>query len=108
MDGHFVPNLTIGPVVVKAVRRVTTLTLDTHLMIENPERYIPAFADAGANFISVHEEVCSDLRPVIDQIRRCGVRPAVAINPATPLQRVIDVLPEIDMLLIMTVKIGRA
>src|SRR5438045_9474566 len=78
MDGHFVPNLTIGPVVVAAVRKVTALTLDTHLMIENPERFIPAFADAGAHFISVHEEICHDLRAVIRQIRECGVRPAVA------------------------------
>jgi ribulose-phosphate 3-epimerase len=106
MDGHFVPNLTIGPVVVAAVRRVSTLTLDTHLMIENPERFIPAFADAGTHFISVHEEICRDLPAVIQQIRGVGVRPAVAINPDTDLGRVADILPDIDMLLLMSVNPG--
>ena len=106
MDGHFVPNLTVGPVIAGAVRKVTDLTLDTHLMIEQPERFIPAFAEAGANFISVHQEVCADLPEVIRQIRGCGVRPAVAINPDTPLETVKDILPQIDMLLIMTVHPG--
>lgn len=106
MDGHFVPNLTIGPAVVAAVQKVTHLTLDTHLMIEHPEQFIPAFAKAGANFISVHQEACPDLPAVLRQIRECGVRPAVAINPETPLETVIDVLPHIDMLLIMTVHPG--
>jgi ribulose-phosphate 3-epimerase len=106
MDGHFVPNLTIGPVVVAAVRSVTTLTLDAHLMIENPERFIPAFAEAGTNFISVHEEICHDLPAIIAQIRQLGVRPAVAINPATELGRVAGILPDIDMLLIMSVNPG--
>ncbi len=106
MDGHFVPNLTIGPAIAGAVRKITALTVDTHLMIEQPERFIPAFAEAGANFISVHQEVCVDLPEVIRQIRGCGVRPAVAINPDTPLETVKDILPQIDMLLIMTVHPG--
>ena len=106
MDGHFVPNLSIGPAVVQAVRKVTRLTLDTHLMIEHPERYIPAFADAGTNYISVHAEVCADLPAVLRQIRDRGVRPAVAINPETRLERVTEVLADIDMLLIMSVHPG--
>ena len=106
MDGHFVPNLTIGPAVVAAIRKITSLTLDTHLMIEHPERFIPAFAHAGTNFISVHEEACADLPEVIERIRSQGVRPAVAINPATPLDHVADLLPSIDMLLLMTVNPG--
>ena len=106
MDGHFVPNLTIGPAVVRAVRKVTRLTLDTHLMIEEPERFIPAFAEAGTNFISVHGEICDDLPAVIRQIRDLGVRPAVAINPETPIERVQHILPQIDMLLVMTVHPG--
>jgi len=106
MDGHFVPNLTIGPAVVAAVRKVTQLTLDTHLMIEHPERFIAAFAKAGTNYISVHAEVCDDLPSVIAAIRTHGVHPSVAINPDTPLETVIDVLPQIDMLLLMTVHPG--
>lgn len=106
MDGHFVPNLTIGPAVVAAVRKVTQLTLDTHLMIEHPEQFIPAFAKAGTNYISVHAEVCEDLPAVIAEIRKHGVHPSVAINPDTPLDRVIDVLPRLDMLLLMTVHPG--
>ena len=85
MDGHFVPNLTIGPDVVKAVRRVSKLTLDTHLMIEHPEKFTPAFVEAGADYISVHVEICQDLPAVIRQIRGCGRKPAVVINPDTPL-----------------------
>lgn len=108
MDGHFVPNLTIGPAIVQAVRKTTRLTLDTHLMIEEPERFIPAFADAGSNFISVHQEISSDLGELIRQIRARKVRPAVAINPDTPLETVADILPLIDMLLIMSVHPGFA
>lgn len=108
MDGHFVPNLTIGPGVVRAVRKVTRLTLDAHLMIEEPQRYIPAFAQAGANFISVHQEVAAPLPDLIRQIREHGARPAVAINPETPLDTVVEVLPSIDMLLVMSVHPGFA
>jgi len=106
MDGHFVPNLTIGPAVVRALRKRTGLTLDTHLMIEEPERFIPAFAEAGSDFISVHEEVASDLGSLIEQIRAHHARPAVAINPDTPLETVADILPSIDMLLVMSVNPG--
>jgi ribulose-phosphate 3-epimerase len=108
MDGHFVPNLTIGPDIVRAVHGVTRLTLDVHLMIEEPHRFIPAFAKAGANFISVHPEVAAKLSDLIRQIREHGVRPSVAINPETPLEMVIDVLPSIDMLLVMSVHPGFA
>jgi len=108
MDGHFVPNLTIGPDIVRAVHRVTRLTLDVHLMIEEPHRFIPAFAKAGANFISVHPEIAAKLSDLIRQIREHGVRPSVAINPETPLETVIDVLPSIDMLLVMSVHPGFA
>jgi ribulose-phosphate 3-epimerase len=106
MDGHFVPNLTIGPAVVAAVRKVTKLTLDTHLMIEHPEQFIPAFAQAGTNYISVHAEVCRDLPAVITEIRKHGVHPSVAINPETPLEPLVDILPLVDMLLVMTVHPG--
>lgn len=106
MDGHFVPNLTIGPAVVRAVRKVTQLTLDAHLMIEEPQRYIPAFAQAGANYISVHQEVTAPLPDLIRQIRDHGARPAVVINPETPLAAVTDVLPSVDMLLVMSVHPG--
>lgn len=106
MDGHFVPNLTIGPDIVKAVRKVTKLTLDTHLMIENPEKYIPAFAEAGSNYISVHVETCRDLPAVIGQIRQLGVKPAVVVNPDTALTQAEPVLDQVDMLLIMSVHPG--
>jgi ribulose-phosphate 3-epimerase len=108
MDGHFVPNLTIGPGIVHAVRKVTRLTLDVHLMIEEPQRFIPAFAKAGANFISVHQEVAAKLPDLIRQIREHGVYPAVVINPETPVGTVIDILPSIDLLLIMSVHPGFA
>ncbi len=108
MDGHFVPNLTIGPPVVRALRKVTRLTLDAHLMIEEPERFIPAFAEAGADYISVHQEIGQDLPGLIRQIRDHGCHPAVAINPDTSLDTVRDVLPSIDMLLVMSVHPGFA
>jgi ribulose-phosphate 3-epimerase len=108
MDGHFVPNLTIGPAVVRAVRKVTSVTLDAHLMIAEPERYIPAFAKAGADFISVHQEVAAPLPDLIRQIRDHGAHPAVVINPETPLETVIDILPSVDLLLIMSVHPGFA
>ena len=107
MDGHFVPNLTIGPAIVGAVRKVTDLTLDTHLMIEEPERYIAAFAENGANVVSVHAEVCGDRLPaVVSEIRSHGVQPGVVINPGTPLDAATAVLPEVDLLLIMSVNPG--
>ena len=106
MDGHFVPNLTIGPDVVKAVRKITKLTLDTHLMIDNPEKFIPVFEEAGADILSVHAEVCRDLKGTFQSIREHHMRPAVVINPDTPVSAVADVLTDVDMLLIMSVYPG--
>lgn len=106
MDGHFVPNITIGPLVVRAVRRVTALPLDVHLMIERPERYIPAFAEAGASYLTVHVETCPHLHRTVQQIREVGVRAAVTINPATPLSLLDEILPFVDMVLLMTVNPG--
>jgi ribulose-phosphate 3-epimerase len=106
MDGHFVPNLTIGPPVVEALKKVATLPLDVHLMIEHPERYIADFARAGASYLTVHQEACPHLHAVIQEIRNHEVKPAVVINPGTPLASVEAVLPDIDMLLIMSVNPG--
>ncbi len=106
MDGHFVPNLSIGPQVVHAVRRRTRLPLHVHLMIESPERFISAFAGAGASAITVHVETCPHLHRTIEQIREAGVRPGVTLNPATPLCLVEPILPSIEVLLIMSVDPG--
>ncbi len=106
MDGAFVPNITVGVPVVEAVRRNTSLPLDVHLMIEQPERMIPAFVEAGATSLTVHEEACPDLHRAIHMIRRLGARAAVALNPATPVATLEEILPLIDMVLIMTVSPG--
>jgi ribulose-phosphate 3-epimerase len=106
MDGHYVPNMTIGPLVVEAVRRSTSLPIDVHLMIERPERYIPAFVAAGANSLSVHGETCPHLHRTIQQIHELGARASVALNPATPLNTLDEILPELDMVLLMTVNPG--
>lgn len=106
MDGHFVPNMTIGPVVVKAARAATKLTLDVHLMIEKPELYIDAFVDAGADIISVHAEACPHLHRTLQQIRQAGAQPAVALNPHTPLDVLEYVLEDCAMILIMSVNPG--
>jgi ribulose-phosphate 3-epimerase len=106
MDGHFVPNLTIGPQVVEVVRKATTLTVDVHLMITNPERYVADFARAGADYLSVHQEACPHLHAVVQDIRRQNVKPSVALNPATPLGTVEPILGDLDMLLIMSVNPG--
>jgi ribulose-phosphate 3-epimerase len=106
MDGHFVPNLTIGPKAVEAIRKSTRLPLDVHLMIEHPERYIPEFASAGADYISVHQEACVHLHAVVQDIRRERAKPAVVLNPATPVSAVELILPDVDMLLIMSVNPG--
>ena len=106
MVGRFVPNITIGPVVVQAVRASTKLPLDVHLMIVEPDRYLEAFARAGADVISVHAEAVPDLRPVLRQIRALGKRAAVAVNPASPLDGLPELLPELDMVLIMSVNPG--
>ncbi len=106
MDGHFVPNLTIGPPVVEAIRRSTTLPLDVHLMMTNPERYIADFAAAGADHLLVHQETCPHLHAVLQEIRRHKVRPGVVLNPGTPLASIDAVLADIDILLIMSVNPG--
>jgi ribulose-phosphate 3-epimerase len=106
MDGHFVPNLTIGPLVIEAVRRATTLPLDVHLMIEDAERWVPAFAKAGADLIGVHVEACPHLHRTLHQIRELGKRPCVVLNPATPLEAIEWVLGDVAQVLIMSVNPG--
>ena len=106
MDGHFVPNITVGPLMVEAARRATDLPLDVHLMIENPDAYIEAFARAGSSILTVHAETGYHLQRTLRAIRDTGMRPAVALNPATPLASVEHVLDDIDMILIMTVNPG--
>jgi len=106
MDGRFVPNITIGPLVVEAVRKVTRLPIDAHLMIVEPERYVEAFAKAGADLISVHAEVSPHLHRTIQAIRAAGARPSVALNPSTPLDCLEYVLGDVDMVLLMTVNPG--
>ena len=106
MDGHFVPNITVGPLVVEAVRRVTCLPLDVHLMIERPERYIETFVNAGADSITLQHEACVHLHRCVQITRDLGARTAVAINPATPIAVLQEILPFLDMVLIMTVNPG--
>jgi ribulose-phosphate 3-epimerase len=106
MDGHFVPRITIGSLVVEAIRPVTTLPLDVHLMIEHPERQVADFVHAGADGITVHVEACDDVAAVLTLIRNAGARPGLALNPATPLARVRPFLGLIDLLLVMTVNPG--
>ncbi|XEC96982.1 ribulose-phosphate 3-epimerase [Paenibacillus tarimensis] len=106
MDGHFVPNLTFGPLVVAAARPYTKLPFDVHLMIERPELYIAAYAEAGADRITVHAEACVHLHRVVNMIRELGLPAGVALNPATPLAAVEHVLDDIDLILIMTVNPG--
>ncbi len=106
MDGHFVPNITMGPIIVEAVRRSTTLTLEAHLMITNPQQYIEDFAKAGADVIIVHQEVCPHLHRVIQQIKAAGKQAAVALNPSTPVFLLEDILSLLDLVLIMTVNPG--
>jgi ribulose-phosphate 3-epimerase len=106
MDGHFVPNITIGPLVVEAVKRVTDLPVDVHLMIENPDSYISAFARAGASHISVQVETCIHLNRTIQRIKDCGVHAGVVLNPATPLASLEWVLEDVDYVLIMGVNPG--
>jgi len=108
MDGHFVRNITIGPVVVKGLKKITSLPLDVHLMIEEPERYIEAFAEAGSTWITVHEEVCPCLSRVIKRIRKLNVKPGVVLNPPTSLKRLYPILDEVDLVLLMSVNPGFA
>lgn len=106
MDGRFVPNLTLGPVVVEAVHKATRLPLDVHLMIIEPERYIEAFAEAGASLISVHVEACPHLHRTLQQIRHAGAKPSAVLNPSTPLVMIEDVLGDLEMVLLMSVNPG--
>ncbi|WP_423800630.1 ribulose-phosphate 3-epimerase [Neobacillus sp. SAB-20_R2A] len=106
MDGHFVPNITIGPLIVEAIRPVTKLPLDVHLMIESPERYIGAFVKAGADIITVHVEACTHLHSVIHQIKSAGIKAGVVLNPHTPVSLIEHILEDIDLVLLMTVNPG--
>jgi ribulose-phosphate 3-epimerase len=106
MDGHFVPNLSFGPLLVQAVRQVTRLTLDVHLMIEQPERYLADFARAGADRLTVHVETCPHLHRTIEQIKEVGCQAGVTLNPATPLSSLEEILPEVDLALVMSVNPG--
>ncbi len=106
MDGHFVPNITIGPLIVRALRPVTNLPLDVHLMIEQPERYLANFAKAGADVLTVHVETCPHLHRTIQQIKELGIKAGVTLNPATPLSSLVDILPYVDLVLIMSVNPG--
>jgi ribulose-phosphate 3-epimerase len=106
MDGHFVPNLTIGPIIVKAVRAATSLPIDAHLMIENPDQYVEAFAQAGADIITIHVETGYHLFRTIDMIRSAGKKAGIALNPGTPLSSIEELLEVIDLILIMTVNPG--
>ncbi|HZY63520.1 MAG TPA: ribulose-phosphate 3-epimerase [Edaphobacter sp.] len=106
MDGHFVPNITFGPPVVKAIRPVTNLPLDCHLMVENPDEFIPAFAEAGADLLSVQQEVCRHLHRTLELISQHGMLPGVVINPATPVDTLVEVLPMVHYVLVMSVNPG--
>lgn len=106
MDGHFVPNMTIGPLVVRALRPITFLPLDVHLMIDRPESLIPAFAEAGADCLTVHVETCPHLQRTIQQIKELGVKAGVTLNPATSLTTLEEILPDVDLVLVMSVNPG--
>jgi ribulose-phosphate 3-epimerase len=106
MDGHFVPNITIGPLIVEAIRPVTKLPLDVHLMIDNPDQYIEAFAKAGADYITVHVEACRHLHRTIHHIKSFGIKAGVVLNPATPVNTIEHILKDIDMVLLMSVNPG--
>ena len=106
MDGHFVPNITIGPPVIKSLKGKVDMVFDVHLMIENPDKYIEAFADAGADLIVVHQEACTHLHRTIQSIKALGKKAGVALNPATPIDTIKHIIQDIDMVLIMTVNPG--
>jgi ribulose-phosphate 3-epimerase len=106
MDGHFVPNITIGPLIVEAIRPVTKLPLDVHLMIENPDQYIEAFAKAGADYITVHVEACRHLHRTVQNIKSFGIKAGVVLNPATPVESIQHIIGDIDMVLLMSVNPG--
>src|SRR5437588_7232876 len=106
MDGNFVPNITVGPLIVEALRPVTRLTLDCHLMIENPDEFIPEFVKAGADMITVHVEACTHLNRTVQHIHSLGVKAGVALNPATPIGALEEILPDLDLVLLMSVNPG--
>lgn len=106
MDGRFVPNITIGPLIAAAARRATRLPVDVHLMIQEPERYVDAFADAGADYLTVHVEASPHLHRTVQQIRERGVKAGVTLNPATPVESIAEILPYVDMVLVMSVNPG--
>ena len=106
MDGHFVPNITIGPVVIASLRKVTNLPFDVHLMIENPEKFIEAFAAAGSDMITVHVEATDHLHRTITLIKEQGIKAGVSLNPATPLTQIEQIIEDVDLLLVMTVNPG--
>jgi ribulose-phosphate 3-epimerase len=106
MDGHFVPNLTIGPVVIKSIRKTTKLPFDVHLMIETPEKYIDAYAKSGADIITFHYEAVSDMKAIINQIKATGKKAGISIKPNTSEQVLKDILPELDLILVMSVEPG--
>lgn len=106
MDGHFVPNLTFGPIIVKAARKSTKLPIDAHLMIENPDSYVKQFVDAGADYITVHQEACIHLDRTINLIKESGAKAGVSINPATPVASILTILPIVDLVLVMSVNPG--
>lgn len=106
MDGHFVPNITIGPLIIDSIRPLTGLPLDVHLMIEKPDRYIEAFAKAGADIITVHQEACPHLHRTLQLIKSYGVKAGVVINPATPAESIRPILQDVDLVLLMTVNPG--
>ena len=103
MDGHFVPNITIGPVVVESVRKVTKIPVDVHLMITDPDKYAPEFIKAGADWVSIHPDTCGDPNATLKKIRQLGAKTSVAVNPDVPLEKVERCFPDIDMILMMTV-----
>ena len=106
MDGHFVPNLTMGPLIAEAVRRSTKMTIDVHLMISNPDLYIADFAEAGADYIAVHQETCTHLHRTVQLIREKGAKPGVALNPSTPPETLEWILGDLDFVLVMSVNPG--
>lgn len=106
MDGHFVPNITFGPFIVKAIKKCASIPLDVHLMIENPERYIEDFAKAGSDYITVHVEACTHIHRVLQQIKATGAKVGVSLNPGTPLSSIEEVLGDVDLILIMSVNPG--
>jgi ribulose-phosphate 3-epimerase len=106
MDGRFVPNISLGPVIVEACRRVTTLPIDAHLMIENADKYLDAFVDAGATSVSLHVEALTHLQRAVAHLRARGVSPGIALNPSTPIEALSEILPELDFVLVMSVNPG--